>query len=107
MKDPAALALITWWAALAAAFSIGWLRCGNGHWRWRQATEPCAANAPLFGIIALACITSLAWYTFVAEWNLPATGRIWAYRGLREIPLLGVFTAVALIRRPWQKDTPA
>jgi len=52
-----------------------------------------------YGLIAIAALVSAAYYLAAAVHGGPLP--IGVYRAVREVPILGVFVAVALIRRPW------
>jgi CHASE2 domain-containing sensor protein len=90
------VALCAAWAGLAVVFGWAWLRGGNGAWRWRSRVHD--PNAPLFGLIAVACLTGVGWYAYLIGHRPPSSSTVALYRVVREVPLLGVFLTVALVR---------
>jgi drug/metabolite transporter (DMT)-like permease len=90
------------WTGLTAVFGIGWMRCGNGHWRWRKNGTPCAPNAPIYGLLALACgCSAVLFWTLGFTHIAPSTVAQYMNRTLGEAPLILALAAVAMIRRPW------
>jgi hypothetical protein len=102
------------WTALTLTFLYGWLRSGNGHWRWKwlqhlthriSVTEEVNANAPIYGLIALACACSAVLYTILTFTRIaPSAAAMFLSRGLGQAPLILTFIAVAIIRRPWSGE---
>lgn len=101
--DWSAFLVASCWTALAAVYGWGWLRCGNGHWRWRAAGKAPTENAPIYGLLALACGCSalLFWWLAVGQVG-PSWVARFLNRTLGEMPLILALTAVAAIRRPWK-----
>ena len=110
--DWSALAIAAAWASLAGVFGFGWLRCGNGHWRWAwlrrlahwQEGDPIpdpSPNAPLFGLIALGCLLSTVRFAYLTAGTAALTQGRFLNRMLGELPWILLFVAVAVIRKPW------
>jgi len=102
MNDPGAIILAVVWAVVACAFGWGWLHGGNGRWRWQQRWHDRTVNSSIYGLIALAALFGVAWYVYVTVLGNTPTRSVWSYRLIREVPLLGVFAAVAAILKPWK-----
>jgi hypothetical protein len=109
--DVSAFLIMLAWAGLAGVFGYGWLRCGNGHWRWSwlrtltrrfSASTEMSPNAPIYGLIAVGCLSSTVLY-FIIAFKLLALGMGTAYlnRTLGELVMILVFVGVAVIRKPW------
>ena len=100
--DWSGLLIASLWTGLFAVFGFGWLRCGNGHWRWRKTGKECTPNAPIYGMLALACGCSavLFWTLGIAHIG-PSWVARYMNRTLGELPMILTLAAVAFIRRPW------
>jgi hypothetical protein len=99
MMDCGALAIGTAWLVLAALFGYGWLRGGNGAWRWRQHRDAYSSNAPLFGMMALVFLIQGFFFLAIllgTHWDRTDS------RLIQTVPLLTLFALVAVLRRPWR-----
>lgn len=91
------------WLVLAAVFGWGWLRGGNGAWRWLGKDHPTNPNTPLFGAMSFVFLISFGWMLYSATYHgaLGAPGRI-NNRLYHELPLHVLFWLIAAVRRPWR-----
>jgi hypothetical protein len=102
------------WTGLFGVFGYGWLRCGNGHWRWRwlrrcagwdepQPLPDPSPNSPIYGLLALATLFSAALFWILGGASIgPSSVARYMNRTLGEAPLILALTGVAVIRKPWK-----
>jgi hypothetical protein len=99
-----ALSLGTAWLAVALIFGFGWLRGGNGSWRWTQDRTRLLPDSPLFGLISFASAVQAFYYLYRAfDFHVGSDPqRVFGWY-MTSVPLIATFVAVAIIRRPWGK----
>ena len=104
MIQPQALSLGTAWLAVALIFGFGWLRGGNGSWRWKQDHTRLHPDSPLFGLISFASGVQVFNYLYRAlDFHAGSDSqRVFGWY-MTSVPMIATFIAVAIIRRPWGK----